>query len=37
MLSTTNKPLKGRKRITDLERVGDGVMPAGTGSDNMGP
>lgn len=31
------KPLKGRKRETDSERVGGGVMPAGTEPDNMGP
>lgn len=31
------KPLKGRKRVTDSERVGGGVMPAETEPDNMGP
>lgn len=31
------KPLKGRKRVTDSERVGGGVMSAETEPDNMGP
>ena len=31
------KPLTGRKRVTDYERVGGGVMPAETEPDNMGP
>jgi hypothetical protein len=32
-----NKPLKGRKRITDFKRACGGGMQAETEFDNMGP